>query len=81
MDIKNKLSKILKKYRSEHKLSQEKMAERCDISTRYYQDLDREKKIPRLDTAVKIFSNLGLSLDLLLADNLPTEESSKEESL
>ena len=32
MDIKNKLSKILKKYRSEHKLSQEKMAERCDIS-------------------------------------------------
>ena len=81
MDIKNKLSKMLKKYRSEHKLSQEKMAERCDISTRYYQDLEREKKIPRLDTAVKSFSNLGLSLDLLLADNLPTEESSKEESL
>lgn len=80
MDVKTKLSKIFKNYREANKLSQEKMAELCGISSRYYQE-ERGKKIPRLDTAVRIFSALGLSLDLLLVSDLPTEENSKGESL
>lgn len=56
---------IIYQYRKENKLSQEKMAEICHISTRHYQNLESGKVNPRLDTVLHIASVLDISLDSL----------------
>ena len=65
MGTSNKLSDILFASRVSRGLSQEGMAELCGISTRHYSDLEQGKVNPRLTTTVRIFTRLGISLDIL----------------
>ncbi len=51
-------------------LTQEKLAERCDISVSYVAHIERGTKSLSLETAVKISNALQMSLDFLLIDEL-----------
>lgn len=55
-------------YRKECNLTQEKMAELCNISSRHYQNMELGKVNPRLSTAVNIAFALNISLDELAAE-------------
>jgi len=45
---------ILKKYRTKHKYTQEKIAEKLGISTRHWQRLENQESMPSLDLLIKI---------------------------
>ena len=47
-------------------LTQEKLAEKADISHRYLQDIEAGKKQPRINVVVKIHKALGVSWEELL---------------
>lgn len=56
--------------RCEYDLSQESMAEKCCISTRQYSDLENCKRLPRLDTFLKVAVICELDLNCLVKDLL-----------
>ena len=51
-------------------LTQEQLAERCDLSVSYIAHIERGTKSLSLETAVKISNVLRISLDYLLLDEL-----------
>lgn len=44
----------IKKYRLENKLTQEKLARECNITLRQMQNIENNRSIPRVDTAIKL---------------------------
>ena len=54
-------------------LTQEQLAERCDISVSYVAHIERGTKSLSLETAVKISNALQISLDFLLIDEIPEQ--------
>jgi len=54
MSLKNTLAKIIKAERERSKLSQDKIASKAGISTRYYQAIEAVEKQPSLDTIFKL---------------------------
>lgn len=61
--LKETLSFILFTKRTELKLSQEDMAEKCCISARQYIDLEHGLYLPSFQTFVNITINLGFDYD------------------
>ena len=53
----------IKKYRLEAQMSQRKLAELCDISTKYVSALERSEKPPSLETLINIANALNDKLD------------------
>ena len=53
------------KVRNERGLSQEKLAERCNISNTTLSMYENSKKIPSLSTIAKIAKSLGVSIERL----------------
>ena len=60
----------IKKYRQERELTQERLAELCDLSTNFISIIECGKKRPSLDTFAKIANALNVSADMLLEDEL-----------
>ncbi len=65
MTASHRMGRILRRYRLEHHLSQEAMADLCEISTRHYCDLENGCTNPKLDTVERVFDALHLSFCLL----------------
>lgn len=55
--------------RKKRKLSQEKLAEICSISTAHIGHIERGTRIPSLETLYKISKELDISLDYLFFDS------------
>ena len=60
----------IRKYRKERRLTQERCAERCDLSTNFIGIIERGEKRPSLDTFINIANALDVSADMLLEDEL-----------
>ncbi len=60
----------IKKYRTERKMSQEKLAELAYLSPNYISMIERADKIPSLMTLVNIANALDVTADMLLYDVL-----------
>ena len=60
------LSKNLKYYRIKNELSQEKLAEKCNLSRNYISDLENTKSNPTLNTLNVLAKALNIKPYLLL---------------
>jgi transcriptional regulator with XRE-family HTH domain len=69
--------RALKLYRSSKGLTQAEMAERIDVSPRYYQSLEKGEKEPSLTTIQKALSGLGLSYEEMFGTSSPEPEGRK----
>lgn len=64
------LGEAIKKYRKKRNLSQKELAEKCNISTSYIQQIELgQKKNPSLEILIKISKELDVSLLDLITDN------------
>lgn len=70
-----KISRFLKEYRINKQLSQEEMGELLHVSRQVYARYENGSALPDLDTACRIASLLGVSVDYLL---LGGEEARKK---
>lgn len=66
MSIKQTLAANIKTYRIKSGLSQDKLASKADISTRYYQDIEAGNKQPSIDTLFKLAKALDVDFSVLL---------------
>lgn len=64
------IGKNIRKFREAKKLRQEDLAEKAELTTNYIGMIERGKKIPALDTFIKILNALGVSADMVLSDVL-----------
>jgi len=62
----SQFAKRIRKLRKSAKLSLEKAAERGDITANFWGDVEREKKVPSLDTIIAMARGLDLSPRILL---------------
>lgn len=60
----------IRKYRTEKKMSQEKLAELSFLSSKYIGMVERAEKTPSLTTLVNIANALDVTADMLLSDVL-----------
>lgn len=63
MSIKQELAANIKAHRLKSGLSQDKLASKADISTRYYQDIESAEKQPSIDTLFKL--SVALEVDFI----------------
>jgi transcriptional regulator with XRE-family HTH domain len=63
----SQFAKRVRKLRRSAKLSLEKAAERGDITANFWGDVEREKKVPSLDTIVAMAKGLDVSPRILLS--------------
>lgn len=59
----------LRKYRIEHNLTQEQLAEKAGISTPFYANLERGKRSMSILTLRELAASLNVSVDYLLNEN------------
>ncbi|MAR92722.1 MAG: transcriptional regulator [Pseudomonadales bacterium] len=59
--VKQVLAITLRKYRTEARRSQQDVATRCEMSFRYYQELEAGKKKPTITTLFKIADSLEVN--------------------
>lgn len=64
------IGKNIRKYRLMKKLRQEDLAEKAGLTANYIGMVERGKKIPSLETFIKILNTLGISADMVLSDVL-----------
>ncbi|MGN1442359.1 MAG: helix-turn-helix domain-containing protein [Acutalibacteraceae bacterium] len=62
------LGKNIRKYRLKKYMTQEQLAEIVDLSVSYIGMIERDEKVPKLETFVRIANALGCSADELLCD-------------
>lgn len=74
MDI-NKLGANIRKYRLEKKLTQEQVAEQCQISAVYLRQIELGFKTPKLETFIKIAEALQTPTDKLLSGSVTWTDS------
>ncbi len=65
----------VKELRQQNALTQDELAERCDVSTSYLGHIERGTRNLSLETAYKIASCLGVSLDALVIDGIKPDEN------
>lgn len=71
----SKIGQKIKLRRQEMGMSQEELAEACDISYSYIGHIERASRNLSLTTAIKLSQVLNMSLDYLLLDAIPTESA------
>lgn len=64
----NGIGKRIRQQRLKKYMTQEQLAEKVDLSVTYIGMIERDEKVPRLETFVKIANVLGCSADELLCD-------------
>ena len=65
MSIRLSFSGQLLQYRTQHRMTQKRMAEICDLSLRQYQNLELGHSLPSFEKGIQIAALLDLSLDAL----------------
>lgn len=70
MDIYINMGKRIREERVKKKISQENLAEMCNLATSYIGIIERAEKRASIDTIVKVANALGVSMDCLLGDSL-----------
>jgi len=58
----------IRKFRKERGLTQQQLAEKCNLSRSYLADLERDRYNPSLDTLNIIANNLGVKASVLLGE-------------
>ncbi len=54
MNYKKELGNVIREHRTKKQLSQEKLAEKCEMSTHQISDIENGKTNPKYDTVMKI---------------------------
>ena len=75
-----KLGIKIRKCRQARHLSQNELAEKAEISTRYLGDIERGAKIPKLSTFINLLNAMNVSADYVLMDALHVQQSELEVS-
>lgn len=70
-----RIGEKIRKARIEAELSQEQLAEQCDISLSFLGHIERGSRKMSLETLVSISNALNLSCDYLLMDELPENDT------
>lgn len=68
MDISQAFGKVLKRYRLEHQLSQEKLALICDLDRTYISMLERGKRQPGLNTVFALANQFNITPSQMIQD-------------
>ncbi len=78
-DIRKKLATNLKTLRQIKQISQEKLAEKANISLPYLSAIERSQKWPSPDTLAKLADSLDVKVENLLSDSLfPRQDNSRD---
>jgi len=64
------LGKRVREERQKLNLTQEKLAERVEVSEAYIGQIERGERSMSLDTLVKLANQLGVTVDFLLSDSI-----------
>ena len=64
------IGRNIRKYRTEHKLKQDELAEKAGLSSNYIGMVERGEKIPSLESLINILNSLDISADMVLCDEL-----------
>ena len=75
MSLRNVFTENLKTYRKKAGLSQQKLAEKCDIATNYLSEIERGIKFPSIELIEKFSSVLNTPAYLFLIDDKTTVNS------
>jgi transcriptional regulator with XRE-family HTH domain len=67
MELEEAFGKIIKELRTEYKLSQEKLAEKCNLHVNYISFLERGVNQPSLKTVFSIAQAFGIKPEELIA--------------
>lgn len=65
------LGRAIRKYRLKKHLTQEKLAELCDLSSGYIGDIERADRYPSLQVIVSLCYALDVTPNILLYESLP----------
>ncbi|MBE5905399.1 MAG: helix-turn-helix transcriptional regulator [Lachnospiraceae bacterium] len=79
MNLSTEIGKRIRFYRNQCELTQEELAEKCDVHPTYIGQLERGEKTPSLDVLFRISKHLQVSMTFLL-DDVETILSSKSSS-
>lgn len=69
MDLREIFRQNVKSFRKSKNLTQEQLAELCDLSTNYIGDIERNRRKVTIDTIEKIANGLNISPSDLLDKN------------
>lgn len=68
------LGQKIKELRLQQNLSQEYLAEKCDLSSAYISYVEQGKKKVSLKSIITIAQNLGVTVDMLLGDKIKNND-------
>lgn len=71
MDYTKEFGRYVKAYRKHAGLSQEELAEKCDMSTRQICNIETGRSEPKLTAISRICFNCGFEFDKFLKENIP----------
>lgn len=74
MDYK-RLGKRIREERQQLSLTQAQLAEAIDISDTYMGAIERGERSLTLDTLVRLVNRLGVTIDYMLSDSVPNNDS------
>ena len=69
------LGKQIREIRRQRHLTQEKLAEKVDLSVPYISHLERGSKKPSLEVLTRLAESLGVTVDQLLTGNQVTDKA------
>ena len=75
------IGRNIRKYRTEHKLKQDELAEKAGLSSNYIGMVERGEKIPSLESLINILNSLEISADMVLCDVLSSGYRTKSSLL
>lgn len=65
----------IRQERQKHNLTQERLAEKIDVSHAYIGQIERGERSLSLDTLVKLANQLGVTIDYLLSEAIEIQDS------
>ena len=80
MNIKQMIGMRIAELRSSKGFTQEKLAGKMEISSKYLSSIERGKENPTLDTIIKLSESLGVNIEDIFR-SLQIEDSGKRKSL
>jgi putative transcriptional regulator len=73
------IGNVLKEKRKELGISQEEMAEKLEVSRRYYGAIEANEELPSLSRLIKISKLLNMSIDEMISSEPPEEIEEPQE--
>ena len=69
----NDLGKTIKKLRKQQNISQEKLADRADLTQQHISRIEQGTNTPSIETLIKLSEALRVSIDVIVKTNFITE--------